>query len=94
MNSSNKTTVKVSRKTIERMHQVLGSITEKERRHVTLEDVIVHLLDFHEASDEDFEKNRDKMQKDREAFLALLKTTFVGIEQADYKDFDFDDIGG
>ncbi|HME55269.1 MAG TPA: hypothetical protein VKM55_23880 [Candidatus Lokiarchaeia archaeon] len=94
MNSGNKTTIKVSRKTIDRLHQVLGNIAEKERHRVTLEDAIVHLLDHHDILSKDSRDGEEKLQKDRKSFLALLDHTFKGIEPADYKEYDFDEIGG
>jgi hypothetical protein len=93
MKNDNKTTIKVSRQTIERLHKVIGQMTIKTGRRVTLNDAIDTLLDSHELSFDHSDTFEVSLRKDREAFLSLLDDPFHGLEPGDLKEYDFDDVG-
>ena len=62
-------------------------------KRVTLEEAIVHLLEKSESKKE-LSSLEDDIAKDRKAFIALLKRDFFGAGPEDYKEYDFEDIGG
>ena len=85
-------TVKVSKKTLKRLHQLVGKLTIKYGRRVSLEEAIKYLFEK-----ENIEKNQDnhtmKTNKDQIAFLDLLNTKFDGITPEDYREYDFEELG-
>jgi len=87
------TTIKVSKSTLERLHRVVGELTKQKGKRITLEDAIVHLLEKNELKQEG-SSIKDDIEKDRKAFIALLKQDFFGAGPEDYKEYDFEDIGG
>ncbi len=85
-------TVKVSKKTLKKLHQLVGKLTIKFGRRVSLEEAIKYLFEK-----ENLMKNQDnqslKREKDKIAFLDLLNQKFDGILQEDYQEYDFEDNG-
>lgn len=85
-------TVKVSKKTLKKLHQLVGKLTMKYGRRVSLEEAIKYLFEK-----DNIMKNQDnqslKKKKDKIAFLDLLNTKFDGIAPEDYQEYDFEDIG-
>ena len=53
----------------------------------------MHLLEKSESKKE-LSSLEDDIAKDRKAFIALLKRDFFGAGPEDYKEYDFEDIGG
>ncbi len=93
MKNDNKTTIKVSRQTIERLHKVIGRLTISSGGRITLNDAIDTLLDAHELSLDHSDDFENGLKKDREAFISLLDDPFHGLEPGDLKEYDFDDEG-
>jgi hypothetical protein len=93
MKNDNKTTMKVSKQTIERLHKVMGQLAIKAGGRITLNDAIDTLLDAHELSLNGSDNFEARLNKDRETFLSLLDNPFPGLEPGDLKEYDFDDVG-
>jgi len=87
------TTIKVSKSTLERLHRIAGELAKQRGKRVTLEEAIVHLLEKNESKEE-LSSLEDDIAKDRKAFIALLKRDFFGAGPEDYKEYDFEDVGG
>jgi hypothetical protein len=83
-------TVKVSKKTLKRLHQLVGKLTIKYGRRVSLEEAIKYLFEK-ENLQENQNNHTMKTNKDKIAFLALLNTKFDGITLEDYKEYDFEE---
>jgi hypothetical protein len=87
------TTIKVSKSTLERLHRIVGELTKQKGKRITLEDAIVHLLEKNELKEEGSSIKND-IEKDRKAFIKLIEKGFFGGSPEDYKEYDFEDIGG
>lgn len=87
------TTIKVSKKTKERLHRLVGELTKIKGKRVTLEDAIIHLLGNKENIEQKSPSSLPKIDRDRQAILTLMKQKFYGAGPEDYKEYDFDDIG-
>jgi len=85
--------IKVSKSTLERLHRVAAELAKQRGKLVTLEETIVHLLEKNELKEETSSLEVD-IEKDRKSFIALLNRGFFGGEQEDYKEYDFEDVGG
>ena len=83
-------TVKVSKKTLKKLHQLVGKLTIKYGRRVSLEEAIKYLFEK-----DNIMKNQDNqsLKEDKIAFLDLLNTKFDGIAPEDYQEYDFEDNG-
>ena len=87
---SKNTTIKVSKKTLEKLHKLAGEIATAMGKRVTLEDAINKLLDQNnKMSDEDLADIED----DRKAFLAILDQKVPGGQPEDFKEYDYEDLG-
>ena len=87
------TTIKVSKRTLERLRRIVGELIKREGKKFTLEDAIIHLLEKNESKDELTTLNNN-INQDREEFLTLFKQKFFGAGPEDFKEYDFEDIGG
>ena len=90
---SKNTTIKVSEKTLEKLHRLAGELAKERGKRVTLEKAINYLL---EERQKDTNKNSSKnlkLKQDRKKFLELLEETIEGAGPDDFKEYDFDDIG-
>lgn len=94
MNQEVKSTLKVSKATIERLRRVAGRTMMDAGKKASLEDVIIMFLDEYEAKACNGIDKAEKMQKDREAFLAMIDCTFPGLAPEDSSEYDYEDIGG
>ena len=90
---NNITTIKVTKSTLERLHRVVGELTKQKGKRITLEDAIVHLLEKNELKEEG-SSIKDDIEKDRKTFIKLIEKGFFGGSPEDYKEYDFEDIGG
>jgi len=88
------TTIKVSKKTLERLHCIVGELTKNQGRRITLEDAIIYLLEKGESTLSDIGGSESKIEKDRKAILTLMEQKFYGIHPDDLKEYNYDDIGG
>jgi len=87
---SKNTTVKVSKKTLEKLHKLAGQMATVMGKRVTLEEAINKLLeDNNKINDEDLAKIED----DRKAFLAILDQKISGGQPEDFKEYDYEDLG-
>jgi len=87
---SKNTTVKVSKKTLEKLHKLAGEMATVMGKRVTLEEAINKLLeDNNKINDEDLAKIED----DRKAFLAILDQKISGGQPEDFKEYDYEDLG-
>jgi len=90
----NNTTIKVSKSTVERLHRVGGELAKKKGKRITLEDAILYLLEKIEETSLDAENIDTKVERDRKAILSLMEKKFYGIHPEDFKEYNFEDIGG
>ena len=85
-------TVKVSKKTLKKLHQLVGELTIRYGRRVSLEEAIKYLFEKVNLM-----KNQDKRsiktKEENIAFLDLLNTKFDGIALEDYQEYNFEDNG-
>ena len=91
---SKNTTIKVTRKTLESLHRVVGELAKKLGKRVTLEDAIVHLLKKNESIEVKSLPFLSEVEKDRKNFLMILERKFSGAQPEDFKEYDYNDIGG
>ena len=90
---SENTTIKVSKKTLEKLHRLAGELTKERGKRVSLERAINYLLEEKQnAINRNSSKNL-KLKQDREKFLELLEETVEGAGPDDFKEYDFEDIG-
>ncbi len=89
----NYTTIKVSKKTLKKLHKLAGKLTQEKERRVTLEDAILYVLNEHKKR-KDKEFDSLEIQSDRETVLSLLQKKVEGAGPNDFKEYDYDDIGG
>lgn len=87
------TTIKVSKSTLERLHRVVCELTKQKGKRITLEEAIIHLLETSELKEEPIVL-RNKIEQDRQEFFSLFKQKFFGAGPEDFKEYDFEDIGG
>ena len=85
------TTIKVSKKTLEKLHKLAGKMASEMGKRVTLEEAINKLLEEKYGGTD--EKLID-IEEDRKAFLKLLDQKITGGQPEDYKEYDFEDMGG
>ncbi|MHA1275050.1 MAG: hypothetical protein ACTSQS_16705, partial [Promethearchaeota archaeon] len=71
------TSIKVSKKTLKRLHQLVRELTQQRGRRITLEDAIIQLLEQRNKI-HSRESHELKIEKDRQAFLALIDEVFEG----------------
>ncbi|MHA1437411.1 MAG: hypothetical protein ACTSPD_07510 [Promethearchaeota archaeon] len=89
---SKNTTIKVSKKTLKRLHQFAGELTQQIGKRVTLEGAIIKLLEQKDKFSSDASSEL-KIDEDRKTFLALLDEVFEGAGPEDFKEYDYNDIG-
>ncbi len=90
---SKNTTIKVTRKTLESLHRVVGDLAKKQGKRVTLDDAIVHLLKKDKSLDEKSSPFLSEIEKDRKNFLMILEQKFSGGQPEDFNEYDYNDIG-
>jgi hypothetical protein len=88
---SKNTTMKLSKRTLKRLHKLAGEIAAEKGKRVTLEDALIELLEEKEAKKISIETSITK--DDREAFKALLDLKFTGGCPEDYKEYNYEDVG-
>ena len=80
--------IKISKKTFKQLLQLVGDLTIKYRRRISIEDAIKYLFEK-----ENLTKNKDiqsmKDKQDKVAFFDLLNQKFDGITLEDYQEYDF-----
>jgi len=86
--------IKVTRKTLEILHRVVRELAKKRGKRVTLEDAIVHLLKKNESTEVKSSPFLSEVEKDRKNFLMILERKFSGAQPKDFKEYDYNDIGG
>ncbi len=91
---SKNTTIKVTRKTLESLHRVVGELANKLGKRVTLEDAIVHLLKKYKSLKVKSSPFLPEVEKDRKNFLMILEQKFSGAKPEDFEEYDYNDIGG
>ncbi|MHA1334903.1 MAG: hypothetical protein ACTSPW_04030 [Promethearchaeota archaeon] len=89
---SKNTTIKVSKRTLKRLHQFAGELTQQRGRRVTLEEAIIQLLEQKDKLSSNISREL-KIDEDRKAFIALLDEVFEGAGPEDFKEYDYKDIG-
>ena len=88
---SKNTTMKVSKKTLEKLHKLAGELAAKRGKRVTLEEAIIKLLEENEKARDHI--NSSQIKNDRQTFLTLLDQKFSGGQPEDFKEYDYEDIG-
>ncbi|NVM36507.1 MAG: hypothetical protein HWN81_13000 [Candidatus Lokiarchaeota archaeon] len=86
---SKNTTIKVSKKTLEKLHKVAGELAAEMGKRVTLEEAINKLLEEKTKKNDESISN---VEDDRKAFLALLDQKFTGGQPEDFKEYNYEDI--
>lgn len=88
------TTIKVSKKTLKKLHKLAGELAQKRGERVTLEEAIIEILIEHKNRKNSNKKDTQRIKKDRESLLSLLSTKVDGAGPEDFLEYDFKDIGG
>ncbi|MHA1328182.1 MAG: hypothetical protein ACTSRH_12825 [Promethearchaeota archaeon] len=83
------TTIKVSKKTLERLHKLAGELASKSGKRISLEEAIKRLLE--EREHHKIEKS-SKKENDIKIFLDFLNQKVTGAGPEDFKEYDYDDI--
>ena len=87
---SKNTTIKVSKKTLEKLHKLAGEMATVMGKRVTLDEAINKLLEENKKiNDEDLAN----IEEDRKAFLAILDQKISSGQPEDFKEYDYEDIG-
>jgi predicted transcriptional regulator len=87
---SKNTTIKVSKKTLEKLHKLAGEMAAIMGKRVTLEEAINKLLkENNKENDEDLTTIED----DRKSFLAILDQKISGAQPEDFKEYHYEDLG-
>jgi predicted transcriptional regulator len=87
---SKNTTIKVSKKTLEKLHKLAGEMAAIMGKRVTLEEAINKLLkENNKENDEDLTTIED----DRKSFLAILDQKISGAQPEDFKEYNYEDLG-
>lgn len=87
---SKNTTIKVSKKTLEKLHKLAGEMATIMGKRVTLEEAINKLLkENNKENDEDLTTIED----DRKSFLAILDQKISGAQPEDFKEYNYEDLG-
>ena len=84
------TTIKVSKKTLEKLHKLAGAIASEKGKRITLEEAINELLE------EKYNKKDEKtnsIKEDRKNFLILLNQKIPGGQPEDFKEYNYNDMG-
>ncbi len=82
--------MKVSKKTLEKLHKLAGELTAKKGKRVTLEEALIKLLEENEKIKDHI--NSSQIKDDRQAFLTLLEQKFPGGQPEDFEEYNYDDI--
>jgi hypothetical protein len=90
---SKNTTIKVSKKTLEKLHRLAGELAKERSKRVTLEEAINYLLEEKQNALYINSSKSIKLRQDRKKFLELLEETVEGAGPDDFKEYDFEDIG-
>ena len=91
---SKHTTIKVSKKTLEKLHRLAGALAKENGRRVTLEGAIIQLLEEKERNINNYSQDSLLLEEDRKSFLVLLKKKVHGAGPEDFKEYNYEDIGG
>ncbi|MHA1196750.1 MAG: hypothetical protein ACTSRH_12230 [Promethearchaeota archaeon] len=86
---NNNITIKVSKKTLERLHKLAGELASKSGKRVSLEEAIKNLLE--KRKHHKTEKS-SKKENDIKIFLDFLSQKVVGAGPEDFKEYDYDDV--
>jgi predicted transcriptional regulator len=87
---SKNTTIKVSKKTLKKLHKLAGEIAAEKGRRVTLEEALLVLLE-----EKEMRKNQmvsHEANEDRKELLSLLDMKIEGAGPEDFKEYDFNDL--
>ena len=87
---SKNTTIKVSRKTLEKLHKLAGEMATVLGKRVTLDDAINKLL---EAKIKENNEDLATIEDDRNSFLAILDQKISGGQPEDFKEYNYEDLG-
>lgn len=88
------TTIKVSKKTLQRLHKLAGELAQKRGERTTLEDAIIQILNEHQKRGDENQKDLQKIKNDRDTVLNLLEQKIEGAGPEDFTEYNFEDIGG
>jgi hypothetical protein len=85
--------IKVSKKTLKKLHKLAGKLTQERGERVTLEDAILYIFNAYKKKGTK-ESDLLQIQNDRESLLSLLQNKVKGAGPSDFMEYDYDDIGG
>jgi len=88
------TTIKVSKNTLKRLHELAGKLTQKKGKRVTLEEAIVQILNEHKRRERESGLDNLGVKRERETLLSLLETKVEGAGPEDFLEYNFEDMGG
>ena len=86
------TTVKVSKETLKHLHELVGKLTIRYGRRVSIEEAIKYLFEKENLTKAE-ENQTEKIKRDKMAFFKLLNQKFDGVTPEDYQEYDFNDNG-
>ncbi|MFW5895237.1 MAG: hypothetical protein ACOCT9_00685 [archaeon] len=86
------TTIKVSKRTLRRLHEIVGELTKQRGRRITIEDAIIQLLDNRNDYKLKNDDNNLKSSNDRREFIKMLEESFDGAGPKDFREYDYEDI--
>jgi len=87
---SKNTTMKISKKTLKRLHKLAGEMAAEKGRRVTLEEALLALLEEKERKKNEMKSHEDI--KDRKELISLLEMKIEGAGPEDFKEYDFNDL--
>lgn len=86
------TTIKVTKKTLRKLHEIVGELTKQRGERVSLEDAILKLLETRNEFLSQKKTYLSSSSEDREAMIQLLNQTFEGAGPEDFIEYDYEDI--
>lgn len=88
------TTIKVSKKTLQKLHKLAGELAQEKGKRITLEDAILNILEEHNLEKHKSNQQENEIEKDRKLVISLLEKKVEGAGPEDFMEYDYEDIGG
>lgn len=90
----NYTSIKVSKKTLKRLHKLAREIAQERGERISLEDAINKILNEHNQEKHREGKRKRKIEEDRKVLISLMQKKVKGAGPNDFLEYDYRDIGG
>jgi len=83
------TTIRVKKRTLARLSGVVVELSARLRRRVTYDEAINYLINVHNSK-----KSAQVLDKATLRLIEMIKKSFPGAGPEDFREYDYDDLGG